>query len=320
MSGPEATGDPRVPLLEARAVVRRFGATTALAGVDLTLHPGELVGLVGPDGAGKSTLLRALAGLIDIDAGEARVLDVPWPEAPPEAREELGYMPQQYSLYTDLSVDENLRFFGDLFDLPRAAFAERRARLLSITQLEAAHDRPAGALSGGMYKKLAIACALLHHPRMLVLDEPTNGVDPQSRRELWALLYEFVNEGMGVLVATPYMDEAARCGRVALLHAGRILAEGEPARLVEGLSHAVLEIDPGPGGRAPIDDLLEANRDVLALTPAGERIRAVVRREAEPALAQALTRIGARARPAQPDFEDVYLSLLAAPAQPGDHA
>jgi ABC-2 type transport system ATP-binding protein len=228
-------------LLEASAVVRRFGAVTALRGVDLRLHDGELLGLVGPDGAGKTTLLRALSGLIDVDGGEARVLGVPWPSAPPEAREELGYMPQQYSLYTDLSVDENLRFFADLFDLPRAVFAERRERLLSITQLEAARDRPAGALSGGMYKKLAIACALLHRPRMLVLDEPTNGVDPVSRRELWALLYEFVSDGMGVLVATPYMDEAARCGRVALLHEGRILAEGEPARLVEGLGQSDFE-------------------------------------------------------------------------------
>ena len=308
--------EERGPILEARAVVRRFGVTTALAGVDLDLGPGELLGLVGPDGAGKTTLLRALAGLIDVDGGEAFVLGVPWPEAPPEAREQLGYMPQQYSLYTDLSVDENLRFFGDLFDLPRAVFAERRARLLAITHLEAAHDRAAGALSGGMYKKLAVACALLHQPRMLVLDEPTNGVDPQSRRELWALLYEFVDAGMGVLVATPYMDEAARCGRVALLHAGRILAEGEPARLVEGLPHAVIEIDPGPAGRAPIDALLEASRDVLALTPAGERIRAVVRREAEPSIRQALARLDARVQQAQPDFEDVYLSLLAAVEAP----
>jgi ABC-2 type transport system ATP-binding protein len=170
----------QAPLLEARAIERRFGATRALAGVSLRLFEGELVGLVGPDGAGKSTLLRALTGLVDIDGGEARVLDVPWPNAPPEAREQLGYMPQQYSLYTDLSVDENLRFFGDLFDLPRPVFAERRARLLAITRLEAARDRPAGALSGGMYKKLAIACALLHRPRVLVLDEPTNGVDPPT--------------------------------------------------------------------------------------------------------------------------------------------
>jgi ABC-2 type transport system ATP-binding protein len=311
VSAARSSDEEPAPLLEARAVVRRFGARTALGGVDLALYPCELVGLVGPDGAGKSTLLRALAGLIDVDGGEACVLGTPWPAATPDAREQLGYMPQQYSLYTDLSVDENLRFFGDLFDLPRATFRERRARLLSITQLEAAHDRPAGALSGGMYKKLAIACALLHRPKMLLLDEPTNGVDPVSRRELWALLYEFVNDGMGVLVATPYMDEAARCGRVTLLHAGRVLAAGTPPGLVEGLAHAVLEIDAGAAGRAPIDALLEARSDVLAMTPAGERIRAVVRRDAEADLLAALLRIGAGVRPAQPDFEDVYLALLA---------
>jgi ABC-2 type transport system ATP-binding protein len=299
------------PLLEARAVERRFGATRALVGVSLKLHEGELVGLVGPDGAGKSTLLRALTGLIDVHGGEARVLDVPWPVAPPEAREQLGYMPQQYSLYTDLSVDENLRFFGDLFDLPRAVFAERRAKLLAITALEAARDRPAGALSGGMYKKLAVACALLHRPRMLVLDEPTNGVDPTSRRELWALLYEFVNDGMGVLVATPYMDEAARCGRVALLHGGKLLAEGEPQALVDGLDHAVLEIDAGPGGRGPVDEALERRPEVIAVTPAGERIRAVVRRAAVADVERALAALGARTRASRPDFEDVYLSLLA---------
>jgi ABC-2 type transport system ATP-binding protein len=300
------------PLLEARALTRSFGATRALAGVSLALREGELVGLVGPDGAGKSTLLRALTGLIDVDGGEARVLDVPWPQAPPEAREQLGYMPQQYSLYTDLSVDENLRFFGDLFDLPRAVFRERRARLLAITQLEAAKDRPAGALSGGMYKKLAVACALLHRPRMLVLDEPTNGVDPTSRRELWALLYEFVNDGMGVLVATPYMDEAARCGRVALLHAGKILAEGEPGQLVDRLTHAVLEIDAGPRGRGPVDEALEKHAGVIAVTPAGERIRAVVRQSEAADVTRILTALGAEPHPSRADFEDVYLSLLAA--------
>lgn len=298
-------------LLEARGVVRRFGATRALAGVDLALGAGELVGLVGPDGAGKSTLLRALAGLIDVDEGAACVLGVPWPEAPAEAREQLGYMPQQYSLYTDLSVDENLRFFADLFDLDRKVFAERRARLLAITQLEKACDRPAGALSGGMYKKLAIACALLHRPRVLVLDEPTNGVDPTSRRELWALLYEFVNEGMGVLVATPYMDEAARCGRVTLLHAGRVLAAGEPGRLVAGFHHLVVEIEAGPAGRAGVDGLLDGHAGVIAVTPAGERIRAVIARPAFAEIEGRLGAIGAAVRPSSPDFEDLYLSLLA---------
>lgn len=296
------------PLLQAISVERRFRSTRALAGVDLEVGRGELVGLVGPDGAGKTTLLRVLTGLIDADGGEARILGVSWAEAPPEAREHLGYMPQQYSLYTDLSVDENLRFFGDLFDLSKAEFGARRERLLEITQLRNAHDRPAGALSGGMYKKLAIACALLHQPSVLVLDEPTNGVDPPSRRELWALLYEFVRDGMGVLVATPYMDEAARCGRVALLHEGRILATGEPETLVSGFAHAVLEVDLGSD--EDTRDWLERHPDVLALTPAGERVRAVVRRDASARLLADLQARALNARPSRPDFEDLYLSLL----------
>ncbi len=306
------------PLLQAISVERRFRSIRALAGVDLEVGAGELVGLVGPDGAGKTTLLRVLTGLIDADSGEARILGVPWTHAPADAREQLGYMPQQYSLYTDLSVDENLRFFGDLFDLPRPAFAARRERLLEITQLRSAHDRPAGALSGGMYKKLAIACALLHQPRVLVLDEPTNGVDPPSRRELWALLYEFVRDGMGVLVATPYMDEAARCGRVALLHEGRVLATGEPASLVNGFAHTVLEVDLA--GDEDTRAWLERDPDILALTPAGERVRAVVSKDASAPLLAELEKRSLKARPTRPDFEDLYLALLsgsgiATPAQ-----
>lgn len=229
--------------------MRRFAGVTALAGVSLAIEPGELLGLIGPDGAGKTTLIRALTGLIDVDEGDVLVSSVSWSRAPEEARDQLGYMPQQYALYGDLSVDENLRFFGDLFGLSRRELSERRDRLLAITQLERARDRPAGALSGGMYKKLAIACALLHRPQVLVLDEPTNGVDPVSRREVWALLYEFVAEGMGVLVSTPYMDEAARCGRVCLLSAGKVLVEGEPSALVASCADVVLEA-PREGPRA----------------------------------------------------------------------
>lgn len=298
------------PLLEARAVVRRFGTNEALRGVDIALRPGELLGLVGPDGAGKTTLLRALVGLVAIDAGATLVGGVPWPSAKAEAREQLGYMPQHYSLYTDLSVAENLAFFGRLFDLPRKVFDERRARLLAITQLEHAVDRPAGALSGGMYKKLAIACALLHRPGALVLDEPTNGVDPVSRRELWALLYEFVREGMGVLVSTPYMDEAARAGRVVVLHEGHVLLEGEPMALVEGFSHAVIEVRAVD--RRPIDALLEGHEKVLAQTPAGERMRVVLPRDALAEVTAQITALGGAVTPTRADFEDLYLATLAA--------
>jgi ABC-2 type transport system ATP-binding protein len=222
------------PAVRARGLVRRFGAVTALDGLSFEVGRGELYGLVGPDGAGKTTAIRALAGLVRIDGGEVRVLGLD--PAGGRVRERLGLMPQQYSLYRDLSVGENLRFFARLYVLPREVFRERAERLLGITRLAPFVDRRADALSGGMYKKLALACALLHEPEVLLLDEPTNGVDPVSRRELWALLHEFVHGGMTVLVSTPYMDEAERCHRVGLVHRGKLLLEGEPRELSRGLA------------------------------------------------------------------------------------
>jgi ABC-2 type transport system ATP-binding protein len=221
---------PAGPAVSARGLVRRFGDVVALDGLSLEIPRGELYGLVGPDGAGKTTFIRALAGLIDVDAGEVRVLG----EDPARGgvRERVGLMPQQFSLYRDLTVGENLRFFSRLNVLPRAEHRRRSERLLAITRLAPFVDRRADALSGGMYKKLALACALLHEPEVLLLDEPTNGVDPVSRRELWELLHEFVHGGMTVLISTPYMDEAERCHRVGLAWRGRILVEGAPQELV----------------------------------------------------------------------------------------
>ena len=221
---------PGAPAVRARGVVRRFGDVVALDGLSLEIGRGELYGLVGPDGAGKTTLIRALAGLIDVDAGEVRVLGED--PATGRVRERVGLMPQQFSLYRDLSVGENLKFFSRLNALPRAEHRRRSERLLAITRLGPFLDRRADALSGGMYKKLALACALLHEPEVLLLDEPTNGVDPVSRRELLELLHEFVHGGMTVLISTPYMDEAERCHRVGLVHPGRRLVEGAPQALV----------------------------------------------------------------------------------------
>ena len=219
------------PAIVARDLRRRFGAVQALDGLSFTVAGGELYGLIGPDGAGKTTAIRALAGLIDLDGGEARILGLD-PARDGAVRERLGLMPQQYSLYRDLTVGENLRFFGRLATLPGALYRERAARLLALTRLAPFADRRADQLSGGMYKKLALACALLTEPEVLLLDEPTNGVDPVSRRELWALLHEFVEGGMAVVISTPYMDEAERCHRVGLVHHGRMLLEGAPGLLL----------------------------------------------------------------------------------------
>ncbi len=244
-----------VAALEAVGLEKRFGAVRALAGLTFRVERGELYGLVGADGAGKTTAMRALTGLVALDAGEARVLGLE--PSSPRVRERIGLMPQQYSLYRDLTVEENLRFFARLAALPRATYRERKERLLGITRLARFGDRRADQLSGGMYKKLALACALLHEPEVLLLDEPTNGVDPVSRRELWELLYEFVQGGMAVVISTPYMDEAERCSRVGLVHEGRLLLEGRPQQLLaasgrpsfeELFIHAVEAAPPAPAG------------------------------------------------------------------------
>jgi ABC-2 type transport system ATP-binding protein len=290
--------------LSARALVRRFGPVTALDALSLEVGRGELYGLVGPDGAGKTTAIRALAGLIALDGGEARVLGQD-PGAP-GVRERLGLMPQQYSLYRDLSVGENLRFFGRLYVLPKDLFRQRAERLLGITRLAPFVDRRADALSGGMYKKLALACALLHEPEVLLLDEPTNGVDPVSRRELWALLHEFVHGGMTVLVSTPYMDEAERCHRVGLVHHGRLLVEGEPHALIAAFEDEAYEVHGGERDR--VDAALAADAAVRAASPAGARLRIVVRHGAGAAVGAALGPLGASLERVQPDFEDLFLS------------
>ena len=292
--------------MEASGLVRRFGSVTALDGLGFLARRGELLGLVGPDGAGKTTAIRILAGLIAPDGGRARVLG----EDPLKGavREKLGLMPQQYSLYRDLTVSENLRFFARLYVLPRGVYRERADRLLAITRLAPFVDRRADALSGGMYKKLALACALLHEPEVLLLDEPTNGVDPVSRRDLWELLHEFVEGGMTVLLSTPYMDEAERCSRVALVHRGKVLVEGEPRALLSGFEDEVHEVRGGD--REELDAFLARHPAVLAASPAGARLRVVVSRGAGAELSRALAPLGATLSSATPDFEDLFLSRI----------
>lgn len=289
----------------ADGLVRRFGAVEALRGLSFTVDAGEIYGLVGPDGAGKTTAIRLLAGLMDPDAGTARILGQD-PGAGGEVREQLGLMPQQYSLYGDLTIAENLTFFGDLFCIPRDVFRARRDRLLDITRLARFTDRRADSLSGGMYKKLALACSLLHQPRVLMLDEPTNGVDPVSRRELWALLYEFIGEGMAILVSTPYMDEAARCHRVGLISGGRLVAEGPPRDLVRDFDHQVVDVEGGD--RDAVEAELARSPEVAGTHPVGTRVRVVVRPGALGPLQGRLEALGARLTPTLPDFEDVFLA------------
>ena len=292
-------------VIEARNVTRSFGETHALQNVSLKVHQGELFGLVGPDGAGKTTLIRALAGLIGVQGGNVLVLGKD-PLKSPALRDAMGVMPQHYSLYGDLSVGENLQFFARLYCLSRKTYALRSERLLALTRLAPFTDRRADALSGGMYKKLALACALLHEPSVLLLDEPTNGVDPVSRRELWQLLHEFVGLGMAVLISTAYMDEAARCHRVCLLHDGTVVAEGVPARLVRELDKPVFEVLGG--NREALHRMLAETSGVIAASPAGERLRVVLSPAATPEVSRRVAELGASLAKVAADFEDVFLA------------
>lgn len=294
-------------------LVRRFGETTAVDGIDVVVGRGELYGLIGPDGAGKTTTMRLLAGLLRPDAGRVRVLGAD-PMDGGAVRESLGLMPQEYSLYRDLSVAENLRFFARLFAISSEQFAARRTRLLRITRLDRFEDRAAGALSGGMYKKLALACALLHEPRVLLLDEPTNGVDPVSRRELWDLVYEFVDDGMTVIVSTAYMDEAERCHRVGLLHEGRLLAEGAPEALVAGIEEEAWQIEAT--SRRPVFDVVDHADYVVAASPAGERVGVLLRPGSVERLRADLAGTGAELTRIEPSFEDLFLVRVAAASRP----
>ena len=308
------------PIAVVSGLKHHFGATLALNGMSFEVGPGQLYGLVGPDGAGKTTTVRALAGLLEANEGTVRIDGLDPLEPGSGVRERLGYMPQRYGLYRDLSVDENLQFFGDLFCLDRKTFNQRRERLLGITRLAAFGDRRADALSGGMYKKLALACALLHQPSLLLLDEPTNGVDPVSRGELWDLLADFMSQGMAILVTTSYMDEAARCSMVGLAFRGRLVLEGRPADLVAGFSDVVLRVEPAsPEGMEALESALVQAGDVVeAVTSLGSGLRIVVQGGEADRVAADLEAAGANVRRLTPGFEDLFLSRAA--REPGGEA
>ncbi len=219
------------PAIRVHGLTRRFGAVTAIADIEFTVESGELFGLVGPDGAGKTTLLRMLAGVLKPQAGDAELFGVSVVRDPEAVKHEIAYMPQRFGLYTDLTVLENLAFYADLYQVPRAERGARLERLFHFSSLGPFKDRLAGALSGGMKQKLALSCALIHTPDILILDEPTYGVDPVSRMEFWDILRLIQKEGTTILVSTAYMDEADQCERVALFFEGNIAGMDTPEAL-----------------------------------------------------------------------------------------
>ena len=223
-------------------LTKSFANVRAVDHLSFDVYTGEIFGLVGPDGAGKTTTLRMLAGIMPPDRGTARVADFDVLRDPESAKQHLSYMPQRFGLYEDLTVDENIRFYADLFGVKRAGREERSTLLLEAAGMREFRRRLAGKLSGGMKQKLALVCALIHRPKVILLDEPTTGVDPISRRDFWRILYELVSEGVAILTSTAYLDEAERCHRVALLHQGKLLFCDTPNNLKAKLGKSVLSI------------------------------------------------------------------------------
>jgi ABC-2 type transport system ATP-binding protein len=292
--------------VELRDARLSFGTVHALEGMSFDVRSGEMFGLVGPDGAGKTTALRALLGLVPLDAGSALVLGSCPAGRDRSQKEDIGYLSQRFTLYGDLTVDENLEFFGEIHRV--RDLATRRTRLLGFTHLERFRRWRADRLSGGMQKKLALACSLVHEPRVLLLDEPTTGVDPISRRELWALLSELLLSGLSVLLTTPYLDEAERCGRVALVRAGRTLSCDTPRAIRSSRRVTVIEVVCRPARRAR--DLLSRQPRVAEVQLFGDRLHVVPRRRGD-GLADVVAGLEevevAAVRPVEPSLEDVFI-------------
>jgi ABC-2 type transport system ATP-binding protein len=303
------TGPERA--VEFAEVRKSFGATKAVDGLSFDVVRGEMFGVIGPDGAGKTTSLRLICGLLAPDAGRVTMLGVEPFRDRRTATAAIGYLSQRFSLYGDLSIDENIAFFAEIHGV--RDFAARRTRLLELTGLVKFRQRLADRLSGGMKQKLALACTLVHEPRLLVLDEPTTGVDPVSRREFWKLLAEFLSQGLTIVMATPYLDEAERCGRVALVNEGRLLALDEPANLAAAMSGTILEIVATPARQAL--QILRARLGRERVQLFGDRLHVRVDREAEGAgLLAELEReglAGGSARAIVPTLEDVFIERLA---------
>lgn len=296
-------------------VSRRFGRTVAVDRLSLDVERGEIFALVGPDGAGKTTLIRMICGALGLDGGSLRVDGVDVMRETARVQASIGYMPQRFSLYPDLSVMENLRFYGDIFGISNARFAERAAMLLHEFALERFTDRRADELSGGMKQKLALACTLIHSPATILLDEPTAGVDPVSRREFWRILYHINRSGTTILVSTPYMDEAERANRVAFMTQGAILSCGTPAELKSQLEGDVVEIacaQRGDARRALRGDPLVRSVEIF-----GETLHALVASagDAIPEMRQRLAAANvtdAALREIPPSLEDAFVARLAA--------
>jgi len=306
-----ATADAAVEVV---GLTRRFAELVAVDSLTFTVRMGELFGLVGPDGAGKTTTLRMLAGVLAPSSGDATVFGRSVAADPEAVKHDIAYMSQRFGLYADLTVAENIRFYADLYQVPRAERSARMDRLFRFSGLEPFRDRLAGQLSGGMKQKLGLSCALIHQPRLLLLDEPTFGVDPISRRDLWLIVHEMVAEGVTVIVSTAYMDEAERFDRLALLNEGQVLNLDRPQALRAMLEGRLLAVRTVAGPRAVRAAALE-HPAVRHASVFGDRLHVAVASAATdgPVLQAALRGAGfgdAEVVPIEPTMEDVFIDRI----------
>lgn len=307
-----------MPAIRCEQLKKRFGELRAVDGLTFEVARGELFGLVGPDGAGKTTTMRLLCGLMTPDDGDAWVADCHIGREVTSLQDHVGYLSQRFGLYADLTVLENIHFFADLRGAPRVGREEKVARLLELTTLKPFGDRLAGALSGGMKQKLSLVCALIHTPEILFLDEPTTGVDPLSRRELWRIIRQLQAAGTTIFLATAYLEEAEYCNRVALIHGGRLLAVGTPMELKRLLPGQIWEINVD-GPRKALQ-VLQQRLPGTTITVFGHRLHLHISEartslvEARQAIEKAHVKVH-EMQPIAPSLEDVLVYLLAGARQ-----
>jgi ABC-2 type transport system ATP-binding protein len=309
-----------MPAIHTTGLRRVFGETVAVDALALDVAEGEIFGLVGPDGAGKTTTMRMLTGILPPTAGTATVAGFDITRDAERLKDHIGYMSQRFGLYPDLTVLENLDFYADIYGVPVRGRAEKTERLLGFSNLTPFKQRLAGNLSGGMKQKLGLACALIHTPRVLFLDEPTNGVDPVSRRDFWRILYQLVREGVTIFVSTAYLDEAERCNRLALLHQGRLLGLGTPDDVKAMMPGSLIEVRTAvPRSTAA---LLREQLTGASVGLFGDRVHVATRDgdHTEDRVSALITAAGFEVhsiRPIEPSLEDVFVAVLAAaPASP----
>jgi ABC-2 type transport system ATP-binding protein len=301
------------PIIQVDGLIKRFADFTAVNRLSFSVNRGEIFGLVGPDGAGKTATMRMLAGVMRPDGGAIVIDGVDAVADPEETKQHVSYMPQRFGLYEDLTVDENIRFYADLFEVPKAIRRERAGRLLAAAGMSNFGRFRAGQLSGGMKQKLGVVCALVHTPRILLLDDPTTGVDPVSRRDFWRILYGLREDGVTIVISTAYLDEAERCNRLTLMHSGRALYCDTPAALKKRMPGTLIAISSADGravrsaitGRPGVSQVLLVGDGVHAVVDDAD-VRIPQLRDAIRLADVSISDVAVAA----PSIEDVFVALL----------